>query len=334
MLPNVRLLIAAMFASIVALSCGFGVYAALRVNRDPLSRLPTGGTTALQLVSNQAAVAAASWGAPFSSGLRPGEAQTGGATSGTPAPGRRGAGAISNLANAWTAGAVTPEAASEPALMPAVQSTPPQSTPQLAMTPPPAPTEPAAITIVAGPTIPPARAAAAPVSTAPLASTPVALVPPTPAAASQALEPALKVKKAAEGEPPISTVPAVAATEPTLDSAPPAAQPAAITGTVPDAAAPEIKASKPFTHKPEPTTPRDLARRPIERRQVAARRRVARRAPASAVARFGGNSTFSAPVFESAPDAYRGPPATSRRGTRRTAKNAAPSDAVAWPSAE
>jgi hypothetical protein len=38
MFPNVRLLIAATIASVVALSCGFAVFGALRVNHDPLAR--------------------------------------------------------------------------------------------------------------------------------------------------------------------------------------------------------------------------------------------------------------------------------------------------------
>jgi len=40
MFPNVRLMIAAMAASVVVLSCGFGVFAAFRVNHEPLARLP------------------------------------------------------------------------------------------------------------------------------------------------------------------------------------------------------------------------------------------------------------------------------------------------------
>jgi hypothetical protein len=38
MFPNVRLLIAATIVSVVALSCGFAVFAALRVNHEPLAR--------------------------------------------------------------------------------------------------------------------------------------------------------------------------------------------------------------------------------------------------------------------------------------------------------
>src|ERR1700692_1413358 len=50
MFPNVRLMIAAMVASVVVLSCGFAMFAAFRVNHEPLSRLATGATP-LQLAA-------------------------------------------------------------------------------------------------------------------------------------------------------------------------------------------------------------------------------------------------------------------------------------------
>jgi hypothetical protein len=40
MFPNVRLMIAALFASVIALSCGFGLFAALRATHEPLAHLP------------------------------------------------------------------------------------------------------------------------------------------------------------------------------------------------------------------------------------------------------------------------------------------------------
>jgi hypothetical protein len=67
MFPNVRLLIGAMFASVIALSCGFGVFAAFRVNHDPLSRLPA-DTAALQLVVDEPAQPPANWGVPLNQG--------------------------------------------------------------------------------------------------------------------------------------------------------------------------------------------------------------------------------------------------------------------------
>jgi hypothetical protein len=50
MFPNVRILIAAVVASVVALSCGFAMFAALRVNHEPLSRLANGAAP-LQLAA-------------------------------------------------------------------------------------------------------------------------------------------------------------------------------------------------------------------------------------------------------------------------------------------
>ena len=50
MFPNVRLLIAAVVASVVALSCGFAMFATFRVNHEPLSRLATGAAP-LQLAA-------------------------------------------------------------------------------------------------------------------------------------------------------------------------------------------------------------------------------------------------------------------------------------------
>lgn len=133
MFPNVRLLIAALFASVVALSCGFGVFAALRVNRDPLSRLPT-GTTALQLVANEAAAAPAAWGAPFGSGFRLSEAQAGGTA--TDVPALAPSAEVSqppSASNAWTTGTVRAEATSD-----AVPVHEAQPTPMSAATTPPA----------------------------------------------------------------------------------------------------------------------------------------------------------------------------------------------------
>ena len=63
MFPNVRLLVGALFASVVALSCGFGLFAAFRVNHEPLSRLPV-GTSPVQFVANEVA-GRAGWGTPF-----------------------------------------------------------------------------------------------------------------------------------------------------------------------------------------------------------------------------------------------------------------------------
>lgn len=51
MFPNFRLMLAATAASIVALSCGFAVFAAFRVNHEPLTRLPSANAP-LQLAAH------------------------------------------------------------------------------------------------------------------------------------------------------------------------------------------------------------------------------------------------------------------------------------------
>lgn len=58
MLPNVRLMIAATLASVVALICGFGMFAVFRVNHEPFARLPA-ATAPLLLVADNAAIAPA-----------------------------------------------------------------------------------------------------------------------------------------------------------------------------------------------------------------------------------------------------------------------------------
>ncbi len=81
MLPNVRLMIAAMAISVVALSCGFGVFAAFRVNHEPLARLPQ-ATAPLRLITDNAASLPTNVtaGEPLDHRLQTGEPPSGGAT--------------------------------------------------------------------------------------------------------------------------------------------------------------------------------------------------------------------------------------------------------------
>ena len=69
MFPNVRLLIAAVIASVVALSCGFALFATFRVNHEPLSRLATGAAP-LQLAAGNLLPPAATPGPADSFGNR------------------------------------------------------------------------------------------------------------------------------------------------------------------------------------------------------------------------------------------------------------------------
>jgi hypothetical protein len=54
MFPNVRLMIAAMLASVVALVCGFGMFAVFRVSHEPFARSPAAAAS-LRLVADNAA---------------------------------------------------------------------------------------------------------------------------------------------------------------------------------------------------------------------------------------------------------------------------------------
>lgn len=77
MFPNFRLLVGAVIASVVALSCGFGLFAAFRINHEPLGRLPA-DTAPLQLVANEVAAPVAAWGASIDARSRLSDAGIGG----------------------------------------------------------------------------------------------------------------------------------------------------------------------------------------------------------------------------------------------------------------
>jgi hypothetical protein len=68
MIPNLRVIFAAVLASVAALCCGFGLFAAVRVNHAPLARLPA-GPAPIQLVDTAppaaTLVATQSFGARF-----------------------------------------------------------------------------------------------------------------------------------------------------------------------------------------------------------------------------------------------------------------------------
>lgn len=87
MFPNVRLFIVTLFTSVIALSCGFGVFAAFRVNHEPLSRLPT-VSAPLQLVADVATLTsmAIAAGGPLDVPLRLSDAEVGDAGATTPTP--------------------------------------------------------------------------------------------------------------------------------------------------------------------------------------------------------------------------------------------------------
>jgi hypothetical protein len=68
MFPNVRLQIVALFVSVVVLSFGFGVFAAFRVNHEPLVQIPASAAPLpLGAENAEPSSSATSWGAPFGS---------------------------------------------------------------------------------------------------------------------------------------------------------------------------------------------------------------------------------------------------------------------------
>jgi hypothetical protein len=68
MLPNVRLQIVALFVSVVALSFGFGVFAAFRVNHEPLAEIPAVAAPVPLAAENAVpSNTTTPWGAPFGS---------------------------------------------------------------------------------------------------------------------------------------------------------------------------------------------------------------------------------------------------------------------------
>lgn len=79
MFPNVRLLIAAMIASVVALTCGFGIFAAFRVNHEPWVRLPS-GSAPLRLAADNGASLSVAAGEPFGHRFQIGEPPVGSGT--------------------------------------------------------------------------------------------------------------------------------------------------------------------------------------------------------------------------------------------------------------
>jgi len=334
MFPNVRLLIAALLASVVALSCGFGVFAALRVNHDPLGR-PLAGATALQLGASAAAATPATWGVPIDPGLRLSEAHIGAVATDASivAPERGATSAPPNAANPWTAGTIKAQAtdtssvpsvsAAQPIPISTVTALPSSAAPATAEPPAP-PTSLTARAVPSAPTALSSTPAAPPTSTASTTSQE------TPPVEAQSPQPAPDVvTKAAEQTPAVA--PTIAAIAPAANPAP-GAQPADVTGTVPDAATPAARPHEKLVRRPERRTPRKVVRRPIERR--VAKKRPVRRTSARAVTRSGNTSVFQEPVFQSAPDAFGRPPATGTRGARKTAQNTTRTDPFVRPHAQ
>ena len=323
MFPNVRLLIVAMFASIIALSCGLGVFAAFRVNHDPLSRVPP-VTAPLQLVTDNTAppTVTIAPGTPFGSRLRFGEAQIGSAAADAPALrfDRREGIEPPSLSTVGPEPEPTtdapPQHASEPQAAPVAASDTQAAPVAAASAPAPAAAQEA-----------PAPDAGQDAKTAATADSTPAQAPAQETQAAQAARDAEQGEAAVKTSEPASAaaVPDVAAIEPPADQAQPVEQPAEQTNTAPESATTtEAKASAKTVRKAAAKTQRGTLRNAVKRQRVAAKTHRARRRRARAVAQFNDqNSMFQQPYFQSAPDAFQGQPVKSRRTARKTAGNTA-----------
>lgn len=220
MFPNVRLVILAVFASIMGISFALGLFAEFRVSHDSVVR-ESNVSAPLQLGSNDAApLAVVNTAATF--GIRlPANAPPLGTLAATER------GAATEIAK--------PNTAAPPAAEPA---TPPAFSASAAATP-------AVIASAPAPALPPASSASA-ATTAPLiASAPEAASPPTPSASAAATATAAVIASApAPAAPPASSAsaPAVAAV---IASAPAPAAPPASSASAPATAVPIASASEP-----------------------------------------------------------------------------------------
>lgn len=332
MFPNVRLMIGALFASVVALTCGFGIFAAFRVNHEPLSRLPA-NTVALQLVANEVAGPPEAWTAPMAHQDGGDEVRIAAATSNAPRALLIRTAAI-EPGHAWSLETIRsqlPSGAAEPP--------PPLSvshpSPAAVIASPVPPRIPPPSLHVDKPIVTPA------IAPIPMASTPSAVTPPS------VTRPVLTASASAPPAPtPTATAPAApkpTAPTPTARVAPSAPTTPAVVATIeqlpqadPRTLQPPGKPKKAAKAGRETSRPRPrkIVRKPIERRRVV-RRRVVRQTATAAASPFGG-SNFSTPVFSSAPTAFESQ-AANRRSRTATKSNTAGNGyggTYAWPNNE
>lgn len=83
MFPNFRLMIATVFASVLALICGFGVFATLHVRHEPFVRLPP-AIPPLQLLADNSVTLSVSAAEPFGHLFQSGEREGGGGLAALP----------------------------------------------------------------------------------------------------------------------------------------------------------------------------------------------------------------------------------------------------------
>ena len=350
MFPNVRLLVGALFASVIALSCGFGLFAAFRVNHEPLSRLPV-GTAPVQFVANEGVGQRAGWGTPFDGQSRLNGPQRGEIEADAPAATSAGQASLESTSTG-TAAAIQPLAAAIPVIetaapraiaQPAVviepavtvatpatggaveQTAPTASAPiavvvapdQTASVPSPSADAPSPPASVVSPTIAPASAVPEQSASAPVpavGSVPAATVPSSQkrAAEADAATPALVAKQDSDTGPEVKAAAPVIATQTPPDEPSVAPPPAQQAEPSSKAAAAPAQAAVKPVRKAGANKDSKTTRKPVAGRRVAVRKRIVRRVRRTASQ----NTGFSDPVFQSAPS-YSGASA-SRRSANST----------------
>jgi ribonuclease E len=301
MFPDVRLMIAAVMASVVALVCGFGVFAAFRVNHEPLSRLSS-VTAQSQLVADNAAprTAGLAAGEPFGPRFKVSAALIANAATGLPAskPDRRDSAAPPS--------AVAPAAADGDAPQPPAVVAP-------AAQPEPSATQDAATDATSEP--PSQSPTQSPTTTSSIA----AVDPPADQAPAAAQAPEQAKPEAAslpDQAPPVKQASQETKREaaPPADQAPPVEQASRV---------PEPEAAATAEAAPVDKVGQKSARRTVARQRVAAKVRWARRSRAGAIASSTDNSAFPQPTIQTvqpAPPRFAARPAPPAVKRHRIAK--------------
>jgi hypothetical protein len=316
MFPNVRLMVGALFASVVALTCGFGLFATFRVNHEPLSRLPV-GTAPIQFVANERT----GWGTPFDGQSRLNGPQHSAIATDVPAaaPAHR---MKAEAASTGTAEAIKPVVAAIPVIdtappraieqpaeviEPIVSTTsaaPALPAPQLAPTPTTAvvvPNQTASVQSPSADTASPSATATGTIAATPSAP-PSESEPQAGSAAPVVAEPssAKPAEDEAVAKPDSDAGAAVKAAAPAIAAATPSDQPSVVAppaneaGPAPDTLAAPANALEPV-RKIDAKKDSKIPRKPVARRRIAIRRRVVRRVPPQ-------NTGFGDPIFRSAPN--------------------------------
>lgn len=325
MFPNMRLLVGALLASVVVLCGGFAVFAAFRVNHEPLSRLPA-DTVALQLVANETAGPPPVWRATpaFAASESVTKARIDSPV--TDAPRSLPVSHITIQPSDLTAiSAVRPAAIADAPLATML--------PRHVSLAPPASAIPAVASGAATSTqtAPPASAAANNIAAAKQASA----APTRPAQSAADAKPEAAGKT---GEVVAAPMPTVAAIEqPASNPISPNVEPD-VANILPDAAVPEPKPRPAFIGAAARRTLRKEMRQAAQRRRIAARQRTTGTLPGSTVAQFGyQNSAFGNPFFQSAPGAFQRQPERKRAAPANRAaptSNSIAGNPVNWSSSQ